>query len=237
MPGNHIHGGFATEVVVPAKYLVPLPGDLRGHSLAELSVIADAVTTPYQAIQRAGVRSGDLVVVIGAGGIGTYAVQIARALGALVAAIDVDALRLARASGLGARWVFPAKDPREVKKTLLAESGVSTAAWRILEMSGTAAGQQFAWGLLPPAGTLGVIGFTMDKPDIRLSNLMALDATAFGSWGCSPRHYPAVVELVLSGKVQVKPLVELHALSDAPALFADPNGHRTRRAVLIPPGA
>jgi hypothetical protein len=49
-------------------------------------------------------------------------------------------------------------------------------------MSGTAAGQELAWTLLASSATLGVIGFTMDKPDIRLSNLMALDATAFGSW-------------------------------------------------------
>ena len=56
-------------------------------------------------------------------------------------------------------------------------------------MSGTLAGQELAWSLLVPAATLGVIGFTMDKPQIRLSNLMALDATAFGSWGCSPSLY------------------------------------------------
>ena len=90
MPGNDIHGGFATHVVVPADMLVPLPDDLGSHALAELAVVADAVTTPYQSIRRACVNPGDLVVVIGVGGIGTYAVQIARALGALVAAVDVD---------------------------------------------------------------------------------------------------------------------------------------------------
>jgi len=55
MPGNDVHGGFATHVVVPARHLVPLPDDLTGDALAELSVISDAVTTPYQALRRAGV--------------------------------------------------------------------------------------------------------------------------------------------------------------------------------------
>ena len=235
MPGNDMPGGFATHMVAPANMLVPLPDDLGTHSLAELSVISDAVTTPYQAIQRACVHTGDLVVVIGVGGIGTYAVQIARAFGAHVAAIDVDGEKLERAAALGARWRFDPResDGRTIKKTLLAESGVSTARWRILEMSGTAAGQELAWSLLPPAGTVGIVGFTMDKVTVRLSNLMALDATAFGNWGCAPSQYPAVVDLVLSGRVMLEPFVEFHDLKDGPALFAD-SAHARKRAILMP---
>ena len=238
MPGNDGHGGFATHVVVPARHLVTLPDDLGGHALEELAVVADAVTTPYQALHRAGAIAGDLVVIIGVGGIGTYGLQIARALGAEVAAVDVDPGKLERAVSLGARWVFDARetDGRAIKKRLAAEGGVATSRWRILEMSGTAKGQELAWGLLAPASTLGVIGFTMDRPEIRLSNLMALDATAFGSWGCSPRHYPAAVELVRSGQVQVKPFVERHPLDEAPALFAEQaaGGHSAKRVILVP---
>lgn len=234
MPGNDIHGGFATHVVVPGRHLLVLPDDLGHHELADLAVISDAVTTPLQALRRACVQADDLVVIIGVGGIGTYAVQIAVAFGADVAAIDVDADKRARATTLGARWVFdPAStDARAIKKLLGSESTASTARWRILEMSGTARGQELAWALLPPAGTLGVIGFTMDKPDIRLSNLMALDATAFGSWGCSPRHYQHAVDLVLSDRIQVAPFVERHPLADGSGLFAAPHGGR--RAILVP---
>lgn len=235
MPGNDIAGGFATHIVVPANMLVPLPDDLGTHSLAELSVISDAVTTPYQAIQRACVNPGDLVIVIGVGGIGTYAVQIAQALGARVAAIDVDDEKVRRAALLGAAWQFNPRetDGRAIRKALLAGSGVSTARWRILEMSGTAPGQELAWTLLPPAGTLGIVGFTMDKVSVRLSNLMALDATAFGNWGCAPARYPEVVDLVLSGKVQLEPFVEFHDLQEGPALFAA-SAHAGRRAILVP---
>ena len=235
MPGNDIPGGFATHIIVPADMLVPLPDDLGSHSLAELSVIADAVTTPYQSIKRACVNPGDLVVVIGIGGIGTYAVQIAHTLGAHVAAIDVDEEKLARAKSLHTHWQFNPRetDGRTIKKTLLGESGVSTGRWRILEMSGTAAGQELAWSLLPPGGTLGIVGFTMDKVSVRLSNLMALDATAFGNWGCAPHHYAAVADLVLSGQVQLEPFVEFHDLTEGPALFAD-GAHRSRRPILVP---
>src|SRR5512138_2961237 len=93
MPGNDIHGGFATHLEVPARGLCPVD-EARlakaGLALADVSVVADAVTTPYQAAVQAEVRPGQLVVVNGVGGVGTYAVQIAAAKGATVVAIDVD---------------------------------------------------------------------------------------------------------------------------------------------------
>jgi 6-hydroxycyclohex-1-ene-1-carbonyl-CoA dehydrogenase len=238
MPGNDIHGGFASHMVVPARHLVPLPADLGGLLVEELAVVADAVTTPYQALRRASVGAGDLVVAIGVGGIGTFAVQIARALGAEVAAIDIAPARREAAEALGARWTFDpaAIDGRAIKKQLLTEAGVPTSRWRVLEMSGTVRGQELAWALLPPAGTLGVVGFTMEKPDIRLSNLMALDATAFGNWGCSPRLYPEAVDLVVQRKVQVRPFIDVHPLTDGAALFEAAASHRSNglRPVLVP---
>jgi 6-hydroxycyclohex-1-ene-1-carbonyl-CoA dehydrogenase len=238
MPGNDLDGGFATHIQVPAAQLVRLPADLRGHSLADLAVIADAVTTPFQALRRANVGAGDLVVIIGAGGIGLFAVQIAQALGAAVAAIDIDPARLERAAAYGARWTLlaPSIEPRAIKARLSQEHAAPTSRWRIFEMSGTAAGQQLAWSLLAPASTLGVIGFTMEKLELRLSNLMAFDATAFGSWGCSPRLYPAAIALVLEGRVQVSPFVERQPLEAAPEILARAAaGHLgSRRTVFVP---
>ena len=103
-------------------------------------------------------------------------------------------------------------------------------------MSGTAAGQQLAWALLAPASTLGVIGFTMEKSELRLSNLMAFDASAFGSWGCSPRLYPAAIALVLEGRVQVSPFVDRQPLAAAPDILARAAaGHLgSRRTVFVP---
>lgn len=239
LPGNDRHGGFATDVVVPARHLVTLGADRGGYELADLAVVADAVTTPYQALERAGVTSGDLVVVVGTGGIGTYAVQIALARGARLAAIDVDPAKLERLAPFNPDWTFNPRDTDgpAIKKRLLAESGVSTSRWKIFEMSGTASGQELAWSLLVPAATLGVIGFTMEKPSIRLSNLMALDAAVFGSWGCSPRLYPEALALVLSGRVTLGPFIERRSLAEGPELFAElALGHQGagRRAILIP---
>ncbi len=106
MPGNDLHGGFASHLVVPARGLCPveIPAlQAAGLDLAAVSVVADAVTTPYQAVTQAGVQSGDLVIVNGVGGVGGYCAQIARAFGATVVAIDVSDDKLAAvADGIAA---------------------------------------------------------------------------------------------------------------------------------------
>ena len=91
-PGCDVHGGFASHLRVPARGLCPVP-DLSdggknpaGLDLSELSVIADAVSTPYQAILRSGLQRGDLAVFVGVGGVGGFGVQIAAARGATVEA-------------------------------------------------------------------------------------------------------------------------------------------------------
>jgi 6-hydroxycyclohex-1-ene-1-carbonyl-CoA dehydrogenase len=243
MPGNDIQGGFASHVVVPQRGLCPVDTArlaTAGLTLADVSVVADAVTTPYQAVARAGVTPGSLAVVIGAGGVGGYCVQVANAFGAKVVAIDVDAEKLAAIGRHGAALTLNARelDGKALKGAVGAfarENGLPNTEWFIFECSGTAAGQLTAYGLLVHGATLGVVGFTMDKVEVRLSNLMAFDARAIGNWGCPPELYPAALDLVLEGKVQLKPFVEPHSLDDINRVFEAVH-HREikRRAVMVP---
>ena len=72
MPGNDFHGGFASHILVPGRFLQEVPKDMGEYELADFAVIADAITTPYQSMVDAGVGKDDFVIVIGVGGIGTY---------------------------------------------------------------------------------------------------------------------------------------------------------------------
>jgi 6-hydroxycyclohex-1-ene-1-carbonyl-CoA dehydrogenase len=243
MPGNDIHGGFATHIIVPAHGLCEVDeGRLAaaGIELADLSVIADAVTTPYQAVVQAGVTPGDLVIVNGVGGIGGYAAQIATVFGGVVVAIDVDNEKLAAIAGPSAALVLNAREktPRDLKTAIqdfAKERGLRQTEWKIFECSGTRAGQETTFGLLNHGATLAIVGFTMDKVEIRLSNLMAFHARAIGNWGCPPELYPQALELVLNGRVKVAPFVEKHPLSEINHIFeAAHAGALKRRAVLVP---
>lgn len=239
MPGNDMDGGFADFIKVPRRGLCVVE-ERTGFELAELSVIADAVTTPYQAVVRSGLREGDLAVVVGVGGVGTYCAQVAAALGGRVVAIDVDAAKLAAVADHGPGLTIDASqaDFRTIRgqvKDAAREWGCTSHSWKIFECSGHPAGQGTAFGLMTYASTLIVVGFTLAKTELRLSNLMAFDGTVQGTWGCKPELYPEALDLVTSGRIALKPFVETFPLAEGPAVLqrvADHAGHR--RAILVP---
>jgi len=166
MPGNDIQGGFASHIVVPGRGLCEVdPARLAkaGLTLPQVSIVADALTTPYQAVRRAGVTEGSLAVVVGAGGVGGYCVQVARAFGATVVAIDVDERKLASIAGHGAALTINSRehDGKSIKKAisdLARQHGLRQTEWCIFECSGTAPGQLTAYSLLVHGATLSVVG-------------------------------------------------------------------------------
>jgi 6-hydroxycyclohex-1-ene-1-carbonyl-CoA dehydrogenase len=243
MPGNDIQGGFASHIVVPARGLCEVDEmrlERAGLTLAEVAIVADALTTPYQAVRRAGVTPGSLAIVVGAGGVGGYCVQIANAFGAKVVAIDIDDAKLGEIAKHGAALTLNSRslDAKAIKAAIFEfakSNGLRSTEWFIFECSGSAPGQLTAYSLLVHGATLSVVGFTMDKVELRLSNLMAFDARAIGNWGCPPEAYPEALDLVLEGKVQIKPFVELHPLADINEVFAAVHHHDIKkRAVLVP---
>lgn len=243
MPGNDIQGGFATHIKVPARGLCAVD-EVRlaaaGFELADVSVVADAVTTPYQAVSQAEVEPGDLAIVVGIGGVGGHAVQVARAFGATVVAIDVDQAKLETMLKYGASLAINARQVqgKELKKAIndfVKANGLKSTCWKIFECSGTAAGQETAYGLLTHGATLSVVGFTMDKLELRLSNLMAFHARALGNWGCLTELYPAALDLVLDKKIELTPFIERHPLSTINEVFEAAHAQQlTRRAIMVP---
>lgn len=241
MPGNDFHGGFASHIAAPAKMLATVPdAALSDHSLAELSVIADAVSTPYQVIVKSDLQPGDFAIVIGVGGIGIYAAQLAKIFGAKVLAIDIDPKKLNQLSVIGVTSTVNPRglDFKEIKnlvKGKCKEMGAPAHGWKIYETSGTKAGQELAFGLLGIAGTLSVVGFTLDKLEVRLSNLMAFDANVIGTWGCKPELYADVIDLVADGKLKLKPFTDTFPMSKINDIFQQTLDHKLmKRSVMVP---
>jgi 6-hydroxycyclohex-1-ene-1-carbonyl-CoA dehydrogenase len=241
MPGNDGNGGFATHVLVPSRGLCAVPEILpAGLTLAMLSVVADAVTTPFEAIRRSRLGADDVAVIVGAGGIGGFAVQIAAAMDAAVVAIDADRERLDLASLHGAGLVLDSRstDLKRMKaavRSFAKQSARKGIGLKVFEMSGTPAGQTTAFGLLDHGAYLGVVGFTPQTVELRFSNLMAFDATARGNWGCPPDQYAAALRLVLDGKISLVPYIEFHGLEEAPATLEAVANHSIRRRAILQP--
>ncbi|MGD2154762.1 MAG: zinc-binding dehydrogenase, partial [Gemmatimonadales bacterium] len=115
------------------------------------------------------------------------------------------------------------------------EWGCPNHSWKIFECSGQPGGQDTAFGLLTYASTLLVVGFTLAKREVRLSNLMAFDATVQGTWGCKTELYPEALKLVIEDKITLKPFIQTYPMSEGPDLIQQVADHKIdRRAILIP---
>jgi len=203
MLGNHIDGAYAEYIKVPAKDIFHLPDEIP---LEEGSIIADAISTPFHAVKnRAQVKPGDSVVVIGCGGIGINIVQVAAAVGGSVIAVDVLDKKLEWAKKFGATaTINPTKVEKlgkEIKK--LTGGGADIA----IEAIGKPETMQEAFSTLRKGGRLVVIGFSDKNITLSAGKIMFFEMEIVGSLGCRPVDYPKIIELARIGKIKVSELV------------------------------
>jgi propanol-preferring alcohol dehydrogenase len=100
MLGKERDGGYAERLVVPAENAVPVPA---GVPLAQAAIMMCSTATALHALRLAGLRAGESVAIVGFGGLGISALQLARAFGAgSVYAIDPVEAKRRLAESLGA---------------------------------------------------------------------------------------------------------------------------------------
>lgn len=205
MLGNHFDGAFAEYTKVPAKDCQHLPEDLP---LEESSIIADAISTPYHAVKnRAQVKLGDSVVVFGCGGVGINVVQTAAAAGGSVIAVDIVDKKLEKAMLLGAQHIINASGKED--KALLKEIRELTGGGAdiAIEAIGNPKTIELAQGAVRAGGLHCQVGYTHHNVSINAGRLMFREIEIKGSLGCRPVDYPKIIELVRTGKIQLKPVV------------------------------
>jgi len=244
MPGNSmgIYGGFSSHIVADARFLCVV-GNRGATPLEYLSVVADAVTTPYQAALRAQLKAGDRVIVIGAaGGVGSFMTQTAKGMGAAaVIGIDINEEKLRTMTDFGADFVInpkgkSAKDIKELIKGFCKERGIpANINWKIFEVTGSKPGQELALALLSFVGKLIVVGYGTEETSYMLSKLMAFDAEIIGTWGCPPERYAEVLAMCLDGRIQLGPFVETRPMSRIAETFEQAHhGALNKRVILTP---
>lgn len=243
MPGNSlgVYGGFSSHIPVPAEDLCFIE-DREGMPPEMFSVVADAITSPYQAARRAGLQKGDLVLITGAvGGIGTYMTQIASVLGAKeVIAVDRVAEKLEQSLQYGATTTIDTtgkntKDIRGEFKTYCKSQNLPPHGWKFFECTGVKAGQEICLDLLGFIGKMIVVGYGTQKIEYMFSRLMAFDAEIIGTWGCLPKYYPEVLKLVLANKIKVEPFVETRPMSRIESVLAEAHAGKLKKRVILTP--
>jgi alcohol dehydrogenase len=206
-PGFTDWGSFARYVALPAAdaNLVSVPGSV---SFAAAAALGCRFATAYRALTgRAGVRAGEWVTVVGAGGVGLSAVMIAKALGARVIAADRQPRALAAATALGADHALPSGEslPERVHQLTGGGSHVAvdavgseqTCAAAILSLRRR--GRHVQVGLLPPA---------LGEPRLPMARVIGWELDLLGSHGMAAADYPAMLALVSGGALRPQDLIE-----------------------------
>jgi 6-hydroxycyclohex-1-ene-1-carbonyl-CoA dehydrogenase len=217
MFGNNIDGAFAEYIAVGQDKLFALPEELP---LIESCIIADAITTPYQAVVNRGrVKPGDSVAVFGCGGIGLNIVQLASAAGGRVVAVDVLDEKLAWAKKMGAVATVNAAQVERVDKEIRRLSGGGGADVSF-EAIGLPATQETAFASTRNGGRLVLVGYSAKPMTLNSGRTMYREMEIVGSLGCPAAEYPKVIELARTGKIEVKALVTARfPLDDINAAF------------------
>jgi 6-hydroxycyclohex-1-ene-1-carbonyl-CoA dehydrogenase len=221
-----IHGGFSSHIPVPCSNLCEIKNRTT-IPLEHLAAVADTVATAFQAVRRGSIAAGDNVIVIGAGGMGPFIVQMVKALGAeTVMVVDIVETRLQKMLTCGADVVTrtTGKAPKEMAAEVLhlrETKGLPDFGWKIFEATGTKSGQETALALLGKAGKLMLIASGAATVEYAMSHFIALGAEIIGSRGCLPEDYPQVLDMVASGKLALSPFVQTRPMSWIREVFAE----------------
>jgi S-(hydroxymethyl)glutathione dehydrogenase / alcohol dehydrogenase len=209
---------FAEYAVVPAAGAVPLPASIP---LWKAALLGCGVVTGIGAVNRAGIRVGESVAVVGCGGVGLQVIAGARLAGAAtIVAVDRDPDKLERAVRRGATHVVQAGRDSAAQDVLeLTAGGVDHA----FEVVGTPTTIRAAWDMLRPGGTATIVGVAPAGVEVALPAIEFLsEKTITGSYyGSSDvaRAMRGIAQLVIDGRLDldgvVSDLIELDEVEAA----------------------
>ncbi|WP_373057859.1 alcohol dehydrogenase catalytic domain-containing protein [Gemmatimonas sp.] len=180
MIGHFTDGGWAEYIVVPARNAVPLPHRVPFEQGA---IMMCSSATSLHALRKGRLKAGETVLVVGAGGLGMSAVQLARALGASdVIAVDRDPLKLALAERFGARTIRATELSTEEVVTQVRDMTNGRGVDVALELVGSPDTMRTALQSLAPLGRAVVVGLSdINLPVDTYRDLIGREAELIGS--------------------------------------------------------
>jgi D-arabinose 1-dehydrogenase-like Zn-dependent alcohol dehydrogenase len=210
VPGISYDGGYAQYMIAPTEALVAMP---EGLTDVEAAPLLCAGITTYNALRHSGAMPGDLVAVLGVGGLGHLGIQFASKFGYKVAAIGRGSENAAIARKLGAN--------------LYIDSAATSAAKALQDLGGarvvlaTAPSSKAMSELIDGLGTNGrliVIGVSSDPIEVTPLQLISGTRTIEGWVAGTPADSEATLRF--SELTGVRPMIETYPLEKAATAYA-----------------
>jgi NADPH:quinone reductase len=230
-------GGFATHTIAPAALCMPLPPGFPHVDAAAFIMIY--ATAHHGLVDRGQLKAGETVLVLGAaGGVGTSAIQVAKAIGArVIAGASTDEkCELCRSIGADATINYSRENLREALKALTDGKGPDVVYDPVGGDLAEPALRSLAW-----RGRYLIIGFASGTiPSLPL-NLPLLKGTSLVGvfWGSFSRHEPKANAVMLAelgrwyAEGRIKPVIDrVMPMAELPAAFAH-MGSRTVKGKLV----
>lgn len=195
------NGGLAEFAVWPASLCIKLPDSMSN----EEAPLSEPTSVGVHAVLNSGVHVGDTAAVIGCGVVGLATLQVLQAAGARVIAIDPRPESLRLAAELGA---IATLNPAEVKPAeLLPDLTNGYGPDVVIETAGAAGTALNAVEWVRRGGRAVIVGFGSTPQEVVFSRTVGGEKTVMGSSAAGAGDYRKAVELIASGKVNVKPLI------------------------------
>ncbi|WP_135666408.1 zinc-dependent alcohol dehydrogenase family protein [Halorhabdus rudnickae] len=220
--GFTVSGAFAEQVHIPTADVnaVPLPDSIDPKTAAGIG--CRFMTSYHGVAHRADVGRGEDVVIYGLGGVGLSGVQIADALGANVIGVDLEDRKLEKAEELGAVATVNAAETDPVAEVRAITDGGAAVS---VDALGIAETTKNAVNSLAKNGRHVQLGMTTEEESgeipLPVDRFVSSEIDFYGSLGLQPSHYPEMLDMIESGKLDPTALVsETISLDDIPETLA-----------------
>jgi D-arabinose 1-dehydrogenase-like Zn-dependent alcohol dehydrogenase len=225
VPGIHYDGGYADYMIAPIEALAAIPDELEAVAAAPL--LCAGITT-FNALRHSGARAGDLVVILGIGGLGHLGVQFAAKMGFHTVAIARGKDKEKLALELGANRYIDSQ--AEDAASVLTELG---GAKVILATATSAKAMTPLIDGLGIDGTLLVLGASSESIEVSPLHIIG-ERRGIRGWP-SGTSIDSEDTLRFSALTGVAPMIETMPLAQAPEAYARMMSGKARfRMVLVP---
>jgi len=207
--GYSVDGCFAEYIRVRSAWVPRIPDSLDAVEAAPLLC---AGLTAYGAVRKARLEAGRLAAIFGCGGLGLYAVQLAKMTGAQVVAVDLDEAKLAKARALGADFAVRADgDPA----TAIRDLGGADAC---LNFATTLATWTPMLKALRPNGVVILVALARGEVSFAPTDLIELGGSIRGSYEGGRQELKDLIALAagdaLKHEVEAVPFAAVNAALD-----------------------
>lgn len=227
--GLSYHGGLAEFVSAPKSICIPIPDDISDIHAA----LAQPLAVGIHGARRAGVKTGDTVLLLGAGAIGSFVCVALQQFDVEIIAMDIDKRRLATATKLGANQtiLIPSEiTPAEIKELYPQQADV------VFETSGAPGAVARALALTKMGGTLLLMGLNKTPQELQFTSAVLQEITLETTVAhiCA-EDIPEALDLLRSGTVAELLIEKVVQLENVVEAFEELAAGKATGKILVRP--